>query len=130
MPNTSGLIWRFVANGLAATIVHYSALTTFIELFHVPSAGVANGLASVFGIASSYLGSKLFVFTSSTAVARTLPLFLVVYSAVATLHMTVLAVWSDVWHLPYPVGFLLATTCSMALTFFANRLIVFAHPKK
>lgn len=116
---------RFVLNGVAATIVHYTVLSSLIEIAHLPSVGVANGIASLFGISASYLGNKLFVFCSDQQHTRTLPRFVAVYVLVALLHALVLAVWTDLAGLPYTVGFLIATAGSMILTFFCNRFFVF-----
>lgn len=119
---------RFVVNGVAATIVHYTVLSTLIEVAHLPSAGAANGIASLFGISASYVGNKLFVFCSEQQHTRTLPRFVAVYVLVALLHAIVLAIWTDLAGLPYPVGFLIATAGSMVLTFFSNRTFVFGAP--
>jgi len=116
---------RFVANGLFATAVHYAVLTALIEVAHLKYAGVANGIAAIFGITASYLGNKILVFRSKTTHARTLPRFLLVYLLVALLHAGVLAVWTDYAKLPYTVGFLIATAGSLLLTYAFNRAFVF-----
>lgn len=119
---------RFVLNGLAATAVHYAVLTTLIEVVHIRSAGIANGIAALFGISASYLGNKLLVFRSDARHARTLPRFLLIYVLVALLHAGVLAVWTDLGGMPYTIGFLIATCGSILLTYFGNRIFVFAAP--
>lgn len=121
----SGTAVRFALNGLAATAIHFAVLVVLIEIARVPSAGLANGMAAVVGIAASYLGNRALVFRSEAPHAQTLPKFLAVYAGAAMLHATVLWVWTDRAGLPYPAGFVLATGLSVALTYFANKLIVF-----
>lgn len=120
-----GTFIRFVANGLFATAVHYTVLTALIEVVHLKYAGVANGIAAIFGITASYLGNKILVFRSTTAHTRTLPRFLLVYFLVALLHAGVLAVWTDYAKLPYTIGFLIATGGSLLSTYAFNRAFVF-----
>jgi len=117
---------RFIINGVAATTLHFSVLTVLIECVHVSSAGLANGIASMFGMAASYMGSKFFVFESADPMAKTLPRFLIIYAMVAVLHVFVLSIWTDVWKLHYPIGFFIATAGAMVLTFLANRFFVFS----
>jgi putative flippase GtrA len=119
-------IWRFLVSGLVATGVHFIILTLLIEMAHVRSAGIANGCAAVVGIATSYLGARFYVFGSDLPVVQTLPRFLVTTAAVACLHTLIVAVWTDVWRLPYVIGFLIATGASTVLNFLANRFIVFS----
>ncbi|UZF91304.1 GtrA family protein [Bosea sp. NBC_00550] len=123
--STLSTLPRFVANGLFATAVHYLALRSLVEFGGVASIGLANGLAAVVGISVSYLGNKMFVFRSADTVSGTLPKFLVIYAAVALLHFGFLTLWSDIWHLDYTLGFLLATAASTVLSFLANRYFVF-----
>jgi putative flippase GtrA len=117
---------RFVLNGLVATAVHYAVLVTLIEFVRVESAGLANGIAAVFGISASYLGNRILVFQSRASHSRTLPRFLLVYCLVTLLHAGVLAIWTDYEKLPYTLGFLLATAMSLLLTYFSNRNFVFS----
>jgi putative flippase GtrA len=121
-------IGRFLVNGLVATGVHFAVLSLLIEVAGVRSAGLANGIAAVFGIAASYVGSRCFVFNSSAPVIRTLPRFLLICASVSCLHTLVLAIWTDMWRQPYVIGFLIATAGSTALNFLASRFIVFAEP--
>lgn len=116
---------KFVLNGLFATAVHYAVLTALIEIAHVKFAGLASGIAAVFGISTSYLGNKLLVFQSNASHTRALPRFLLLYACVALLHAGVLTVWTDTAKLPYTAGFLLATAGSLLLTYFSNRRFVF-----
>jgi putative flippase GtrA len=116
---------RFLLNGLAATAVHYAVLTILIEGAHLKSAGIANGIAAVFGISASYSGNKWLVFQSDATHRRTLPRFLTVYALVALMHAGFLAVWTDYGGLPYSIGFLIVTAISIMLTFITNKFLVF-----
>lgn len=117
---------RFVVNGLAATAVHFAVLSGLIEVVHVGSAGLANGIASLFGITASYVGNHAFVFQSNVAHRRALPGFVLLYACVALLHVLVLAIWTDYAGWRYEPGFLLATAGSLLVTFVGNRTFVFA----
>lgn len=116
---------RFILNGLLATCVHYGALSVLIEIIQLSSAGIANGIASLFGIATSYLGNRSYVFRTKRTMQQTLPRFMILYAAVAFLHTTVLVLWTDVARLPYTFGFLIATGGAVLVTFLGNASIVF-----
>lgn len=121
----SSTFLRFAAVGLVATAVHYATLVSLLKGVGVPSAGIANGLASIVGISASYLGNRLFVFSSKAPHAVTLPRFLTVYASAALIHAGGLALWTDFLGFSYHVGFLLLTGLSVMVTFLANRMFVF-----
>jgi hypothetical protein len=54
--------------------------------------------------------------------------FLSLYAAIACLHGLLLFLWSDVLHLNYSLGFLMATGLQMALSYAGNKLLVFSGP--
>ncbi|HDS1581883.1 GtrA family protein [uncultured Stenotrophomonas sp.] len=117
---------RYVINGLAATAVHYGVLRFNIEVLHIPLAAAANALAAVFGITASFLGSRYFVFRGRQgSLARQGSLFLLVYASIAVLHALVMYLWADRLGLDYRIGFVLATGMQMAISFIANRWVVF-----
>ena len=118
---------RFIINGLTATGVHFAVLASLFEGGLIHSAWMANGLAAVTGIIASYVGNHHFVFRSTMNYGKTIPAFFVLYGVVAMLHAGVLAVWTDWAGLPYQVGFLIATSCSLLVTFMGNRLFVFSQ---
>lgn len=120
---------RFALVGLLATAVHYATLVLLLEGVGVPSAGIANGLASFVGIATSYTGNRHLVFSSGASHAVTLPRFLSVYAVVALMHAGGLALWTDMLGLPYQFGFLLLTGLSVLVTYFANRCFVFSKTR-
>lgn len=116
----------YAINGVAATAVHYGALYTCLELLEFRYAGVANLTASVFGISSSFLGNRYFVFRSavkplySQAVA-----FVVLFSLIALIHGTVLFVWTDVFGLNYRIGFLVAVAIQFTLGYLGSKRLIF-----
>lgn len=116
---------RFVINGVVATAVHYTTLVVLMEFVELASAGLANALAAIVGITASYIGNYKQVFRSNAAHSATLPRFLGVYAAVAGLHGVALAIWTDLFGFRYHLGFVIATGLSVALTFMANRWLVF-----
>jgi putative flippase GtrA len=122
-------IWelaRYVVNGFAATLVHFGVLTFNIEVLGLRSAGVANGIAAIFGITASFLGNRYFVFPGARAALSTLVLkFGGLYGAIALMHALVLALWTDWLGLDYRIGFLLATGLQASLSYLGNKFLVF-----
>jgi putative flippase GtrA len=122
-------IGRFLVNGLAAAAVHYVVLTVNIELLNIPSAGVANFIAAWFGIATSFIGNRYFVFRRKKSPWRNQAgRFLALYLPIACLHGLILFVWTDVFNLDHTVGFLIATTIQTVLSYLGNKLLVFSAP--
>jgi putative flippase GtrA len=121
-----GMLGRYVINGVVATAVHYSVLFLNIEVFSVRSAAVANVIASIAGIAVSFVGNRYFVFssTSEPIVYQALK-FSGLYALVALLHGSVLLIWTDWLELHYSFGFLLAVCIQMLLGFWASKRYVF-----
>jgi putative flippase GtrA len=122
----AGEIARYVVNGLVATGVHYAVLSLGLEVLKIPSAGLANLLAAAFGITSSFIGSRYFVFKGhAEPVMRQAARFALLYAAIACLHALVLFVWTDVGRLDYRWGFLVATGLQVALSYWGNKRLVF-----
>jgi putative flippase GtrA len=117
---------KYFINGLVATSVHYGALTFNLEILGVPSAGLANLIAACFGIASSFIGSRYFVFKQheSSIVSQAVK-FSLLYGTIALLHGFILFVWSDWLKLDYRVGFLVATFFQFVLSYLGNKKMVF-----
>ena len=121
---------RFVVNGLVATAVHYAVLTFNLEVLGFGSAGVANLCAAVVGIATSFLGSRYYVFAGCARQAW-LPQaikFSGLYGAMAMLHWLVLRLWTDRLGLDYRLGFVIATGLQVALSYLGNKFLVFKTP--
>lgn len=118
--------FRFCINGGVATLIHFSILILGMEVLQIPSAGVANGLASLFGIAASFFGNRWFVFpkTGSPVLAE-FTKFAGLYALIAVLHGSILFVWSDNYGFDYKVGFVWATGLQVILSYFANKFLVF-----
>ena len=121
-----GEFGRYVVNGLVATAVHYAVLTANLELLHMPSAGLANGLAAVVGITTSFLGSRYFVFRKAhlPPAAQALK-FGGLYATIALIHAGVLLVWTDALGHDYRIGFLIATFIQFSLSYLGNKFLVF-----
>lgn len=118
---------RYVLNGLVATGVHYSVLAFNLHALGVPSAGLANFVAAMFGIATSFIGNRYFVFSEGTQSAwhGQAARFIVLYAAIAVLHGGVMWLWADHFGQDYRIGFLLATVMQFVLSYAGNKLLVF-----
>ncbi|MDQ8023125.1 MAG: GtrA family protein [Moraxellaceae bacterium] len=121
-------IWRYVLNGVVATAVHYAVLAFNLDVLGFPSAGLANLVAAVFGIAASFAGNRYFVFPDGARAAwqgQALR-FASLYGVIALLHGGVMWLWADVLGQDYHLGFLLATGLQFVLSYLGNRTLVFS----
>lgn len=119
-------VGRYIVNGLVATVVHYSVLTVNLEMLNFQSAGVANFVAALFGITTSYLGSRYFVFRNTAdSMLSQAAKFGILYALIAILHGLVLFVWTDRYVFDYRSGFLIATVLQVSLSYFGNKFLVF-----
>jgi putative flippase GtrA len=117
---------RYIANGVAATLVHYAVLRTGLEVLRLPSAGLANLLGAVFGIAVSFAGSRWFVFRSFDEPLMPQAMkFVGLYAAIACMHAILLFAWTDLWRLDYRIGFMLAIVVQVIGSYVGNRFLVF-----
>jgi putative flippase GtrA len=117
---------RYIVNGLVATAVHYAALQFNLTVLGIPYAGLANLLAAVVGITTSFLGSRYFVFRAQTgSLWHQFAKFGLLYACIALLHGSVLWLWTDVGKLDFRIGFLLATALQVMLSFWGNKALVF-----
>jgi putative flippase GtrA len=118
---------RFVANGVLATGVHFGVLTLNLEVFHLRSAGIANFVAALFGIAASFVGNRYAVFEGAdTPLLPQAARFLALYAFLALFQGFFLALWADFLHFDYRIGFLVAAGGQMVISFLGNKLLVFA----
>lgn len=118
--------FRYLVNGFVATAVHFFVLVFSMQVLNWSSAGAANGLAAIFGIATSFVGSRYYVFKhSSETAASQIAKFLVLYLCIALLHAGVLLVWADYYQLNYVVGFFVATLMQLMLSYWGNKVLVF-----
>jgi len=117
---------RYIVNGVFATAIHFGVLTFNLKVLYIPYAGVANLIAAVFGIATSFIGSRYFVFQGHQESLRVHFIrFTALYVLIAMLHGLVLLIWTDWWALDYKIGFLLATTMQVSISYFGNKKLVF-----
>ena len=117
---------RYLINGLAATAVHFVVLTFNLKVLGWGSAGIANLVAAVFGIAASFLGSRYFVFRGSQEpLFKQVYRFIFLYAAIALLHGALMYVWADHYHLNYIAGFIVATGMQVLCSYWGNKRMVF-----
>ena len=117
---------RYIVNGVVATAVHYAVLQFNLGVLHIPYAGLANLIAAGFGITTSFLGSRYFVFRAHDgSFLHQFAKFGLLYACIALLHGAVLWIWTDVNHLDFRIGFLLATVLQVVLSFWGNKVLVF-----
>lgn len=117
---------RYVINGLLATSVHFAVLTFNLKYLAWNSAGLSNLFAAIFGITTSFIGSRYYVFRGSAEpLARQAFRFIFLYIAVALLHGAMLYLWVDVYLMSYVTGFVLATFMQMVFSFWGNKVMVF-----
>ena len=119
-------ILRYALNGLVATAVHFGVLTFNLEVLEIPSAGLSNLIAAVFGIGASFIGSRYFVFpaTDASMLGQAIK-FSSLYGGIALLHGLVLLAWTDWLGMDYRWGFLLATGLQVVLSYIGNKFLVF-----
>ena len=117
---------RYLINGAAATAVHFAVLTFNLKVLGWGSAGIANLVAAVFGIAASFLGSRYFVFQGSAEpLFKQVYRFIFLYVAIALLHGALMYVWADHYHLNYIAGFVVATGMQVLCSYWGNKRMVF-----
>ena len=117
---------RYGVNGIVATAVHYLVLFLSMEFFQFGSAGLANLLASIFGISISFIGNRYFVFPSSgEGILVQAVKFAGLYAAIGLLHGFTLYIWTDIYSLSYHFGFLIAVMIQFSLGYLAGKNIVF-----
>jgi putative flippase GtrA len=117
---------RYAINGVLATGVHYLVLSVCMDVIGVPSACAANLLAAMVGIATSFMGSKYYVFQRhSKPFHEQAVKFVTLYGFIAVMHGVVLALVTDIGGLDYRVGFVFATGLQVALSYGGNRRFVF-----
>lgn len=120
-------ILRYVANGLVATLVHFLVLTLNVEWIGFESAGLSNLIAATFGIATSFIGSRYYVFKKHEApVISQASLFFLLYGIIAVVHGLILLVWTDVYGNNYRIGFLIATVFQVIMSYIGNKYLVFS----
>jgi putative flippase GtrA len=119
-------MFRYLVNGMVATGIHFSVLVFNIRVLELQSAGLANFIAAVFGIISSFIGSRYFVFPDArNDIYAQATKFGAMYCVFAIFHGAVLAMWTDVLQNDYRLGFLLATAMQVVGSYFGNKFLIF-----
>ena len=119
-------IVRYGVNGVVATSIHYGVLVFLLEQLQVRSAAVANLVAAGFGISTSFLGNRYFVFRETELVILTqVWRFSLLYGLIALVHACILFIWTDMYQFDYQDGFVLATVAQFILSYVGNRFLVF-----
>jgi putative flippase GtrA len=119
-------ILRYIINGLIATLVHFSVLTFNVEVVALNSAGVSNFIAALFGISTSFLGSRYYVFQKHHApVLGQAALFVLLYGFIAMLHGLILLLLTDIYGYDYRIGFVIATLLQVSISYASNKYLVF-----
>jgi putative flippase GtrA len=117
---------RYALNGLVATAVHDGALRLQMEALGAGSAARANFVAALCGIATSFVGSRWYVFRKlDEPVLRQMRDFGLLYGAIAVLHAGFLGLWTDRLGLDYTAGFGIALVMQVVGSFFGNKYLVF-----
>jgi putative flippase GtrA len=119
-------IIRYLINGLVATTLHYSVFMFNIHELEITSVGIANMIASIFGISISFIGNRYYVFHKHKQnIYDQARKFLTLYILIALLHGAILYVWSDIHKFNYNFGFIIATTLQVLLGYLGNKRLIF-----
>ena len=118
---------RYIINGLVATAVHFVILWALLNVAGLESAGVANFIAAIFGILTSFLGSRYFVFRGHTqSIFHQASKFLGLYGGIAVLHGLTLFLLTDQMGVDYRLAFLVATGLQVMMGYLGNKFMVFS----
>ena len=122
---------KFIVNGLFATFVHYVTML-LISNYVISIYLISYGIASIFGILTSFLGNKFFVFTNSNknhspsnTAFKQLRSFLLLYGLIVLICSILMGVLSDLLHINYNLSFMVALCVQTLLSFFGNKCYVF-----
>ena len=122
---------KFIANGLLATFVHY-VIMHLISNYLIGIYFIAYGIASIFGILTSFLGNKFFVFTNANQNRspnnrsfKQLRSFLLLYGLIMLICSVLMGVLSDLLYINYNLSFMMALCVQTLLSFFGNKCYVF-----
>lgn len=83
-------------------------------------------MASVFGITSSFLGNRYFVFNNSSEPLRKQAVrFIALAVTLAIVNGFVMYLLTDLYHNDYRISFFIATVMQTILSFLGNKIMVF-----
>jgi len=93
---------------------------------------IAYFIASFFGILTSFLGNKFFVFTNSNQNSsqnnnafKQFKIFLLLYGLIMLICSILMGVLSDLLHINYNLSFIISLGVQTLLSFFGNKNYVF-----
>ena len=122
---------KFIVNGLFATFVHYVTML-LISNYVISIYLISYGIASIFGILTSFMGNKFFVFTNSNQnhayynyTFKQLRSFLLLYGFIMLICSLLMGVLSDLLQINYNLSFIIALCIQTLLSFFGNKRYVF-----
>lgn len=121
------VLLRFFLNGLFATIIHFFILYICINIIGVTFIGLANGVASIFGIIISFAGNKFFVFGNFNIkdILSQMQTYIFFYTLIAFMHASVMYIWSDLLGFTYVFGFIVVIFIQFTAGFYVNKKIIF-----
>ena len=122
---------KFIVNGLFATFVHYVTML-LISNYVISIYLISYGIASIFGILTSFMGNKFFVFTNSNQNSsqnnnafKQFKIFLLLYGLIMLICSILMGVLSDLLHINYNLSFIISLGVQTLLSFFGNKNYVF-----
>jgi putative flippase GtrA len=110
---------RFLIAGATTTLV---TLGLYVVILSYMPYAVAYSVAFAVGIGISYLLNSAFVFRT-TASARTLALFPLIYVVQYVVGLAVVAIWVDLLGLPDTLAPLAAVAITLPITYLLTRLL-------
>tara|TARA_X000001036_G_scaffold438555_1_gene486699 strand:- start:2053 stop:2457 length:405 start_codon:yes stop_codon:yes gene_type:complete len=118
--------YKFIINGLFATLVHFLVLLILIS-FSSLNYGFSNFIGYIFSITSSFLGNKFFVFKdSNNAHAFTQVIkFIFLYLFLAINSGFALYIWTDINKYNFVIGFLGITALNTIISFMVNKFLIY-----
>jgi putative flippase GtrA len=122
---------KFIINGLFATFIHYVTML-LISNYVIAIYSIAYFIASFFGILTSFLGNKFFVFTNSNQNSsqnnnafKQFKIFLLLYGLIMLICSILMGVLSDILLINYNLSFMISLTVQTLFSFFGNKRYVF-----
>lgn len=115
---------RFILVGVVATIVHYTALVTQVELFRVLPV-TASAFGAFLGAIVSYILNRRFTFASTKNHKTALPRFFVVAALALVANTVLMAVLISYFVTNYLFAQVITTAIVVLITFSANRFWTF-----
>ena len=117
---------RYLVNGIIASLIHYFFLLFCLEVLKINSAGLSNFFSSVFGITSSFLGNRYYVFDNyKTSVLSQLKKFLPLYYILSIVQGGILYFFFFLLNYNYNIGFAICILFQVIIGFLGGKYFVF-----